>query len=489
MVAERKSKRVIFTPCPPSPARRAIDPSENNRTDAWLNAWLTDLSVIYPELADDIPGYAKALHKLGYINERRLAFMHTGDPVSELKAALKINGVLAKALVDEGLGLHPREEDDAPTPVRSIRSRSNSRSRSPSKRKFGVFNDQLKGTNTCSASELKRFLESLLCFIYGQSDELGAILCQFCLDPGMGDVAFNMLQAKVSERLQRQLAAVIMPALPKQMGEAMSAQHQPGVYGMVLLRAVCAHHYGPHAIKAKLLAAANLCYNEVVPVTQKCDLREHLDAHLRGLQFLEDAGQALGDAMKMVGLHKLVSELKLLPEIEAARNIHERTSSVWECKDLLVLLDKRANEWLLLDPSPAQHVAAAAGHIANCHLWMKGDCPTPDCIFKHDPMYKGRSDLIPNCSVLKQKGFCDRPACTFNHPKQSAKAARQLATKLAQQAALVANGSPVPAPIVPAPNPVPNSEISELKAMIASLVQQGAQQTALIAAILADDDD
>ena len=63
MVAERKSKRVIFTPCPPSPARRAIDPSENNRTDAWLNAWLTDLSVIYPELADDIPGYAKALHK------------------------------------------------------------------------------------------------------------------------------------------------------------------------------------------------------------------------------------------------------------------------------------------------------------------------------------------------------------------------------------------------------------------------------------------
>ena len=85
----------------------------------------------------------------------------------------------------------------------------------------------------------------------------------------MGDVAFSLLQAKVSERLQRQLAAVIMPALPKQMGEAMSAQHQPGVYGMVLLRAVCAHHYGPHAIKAKLLAAANLCYNEVNKVHSK----------------------------------------------------------------------------------------------------------------------------------------------------------------------------------------------------------------------------
>ena len=47
---------------------------------------------------------------------------------------------------------------------------------------------------------------------------------------------------------------------------------------MALLRAVCAHHYGPHAIKAMLLAAANLCYNEVVPVTQKCDLREHLSS-------------------------------------------------------------------------------------------------------------------------------------------------------------------------------------------------------------------
>ena len=58
--------------------------------------------LLYPEFADDIPGYAKALFKLGYTNERRLAFMHTGDPVSEIKAALKTTGVLAKALVDEG---------------------------------------------------------------------------------------------------------------------------------------------------------------------------------------------------------------------------------------------------------------------------------------------------------------------------------------------------------------------------------------------------
>ena len=88
-------KRSIFSPCPPSPARKAIDPSETNRTDAWLVAWLTDLSVLYLELGDDIPGYAKALYKLGYPNERRLAFMHEGDPVSEVKSALKISYCLA----------------------------------------------------------------------------------------------------------------------------------------------------------------------------------------------------------------------------------------------------------------------------------------------------------------------------------------------------------------------------------------------------------
>ena len=142
-------------------------------------------------------------------------------------------------------------------------------------------------------------MESLLIFVYGQSDDLGAILRKFCLDPGMSDTNLELLNAQVSERLQRQLAAAIMPALPTQMGSALSAQLKPGVYGMVLLRAVCAHHYGPMAIKAKLLAAANLCYNGVVPVTQKCELRERLNAHLRALQFLEDAHQKMGDAVTL----------------------------------------------------------------------------------------------------------------------------------------------------------------------------------------------
>jgi len=101
-------------------------------------------------------------------------------------------------------------------------------------------------------------MESLLVFVYGQSDELGTILREFCLDPGMSDTDFELLNAKVSERLQRQLAAALMPALPTQMGQALSAKLKPGVYGVALLRAVCAHHYGPIALKAKLLTAANL---------------------------------------------------------------------------------------------------------------------------------------------------------------------------------------------------------------------------------------
>ena len=381
-------KRLIFTACPPSPARSAI----NDKTEDWILGWLTDLAEPYPDLLDDLPGYAKALCKLGYKTFASLAFMHpefsgaSGDSVAEVQKALKINVVLAKAIVAEGIALHPRDEVRSGARSRSRsppppgpRRRSRSRSPPPQERRWQAYSDKLNGGHTILETELKRFMESLLLFVYGQSDELGAILHKFGQDPGMSDTDFDLLNAQVPERLQRQLAAALMPALPTQMGQALSAKLKPGVYGLVLLRAVCAHHYGPIAIKAKLLTAANLCYNDVVPVTQKCELRERLNAHLRALQFLEDAHQNMGDAMTGVGLLKLVSQLQLQPEIDAARNIHERNSLVWESKDLLELLEKRANEWLLLPPS-GKHVVAAAGpsagpstgHVANCHKWMNG---------------------------------------------------------------------------------------------------------------------
>ena len=75
----------------------------------------------------------------------------------------------------------------------------------------------------------------------------------------MGDTCtdFNMPNGQVSGGLQRQLAAVLMPALPTQMGEGSVSASQTGrLYGVTLLRVVCAHHYGPGAIKARLLTAA-----------------------------------------------------------------------------------------------------------------------------------------------------------------------------------------------------------------------------------------
>ena len=107
----------------------------------------------------------------------------------EVRNALKINIVLAKATVSEGLALHPRD--------RRRQSRSRSRSRAPPRRsrsppehklRWQIFSDKPNGGHTCVESELKRFMGSLLCFVYGQSDELGAVLREFCLDPGMGDV-------------------------------------------------------------------------------------------------------------------------------------------------------------------------------------------------------------------------------------------------------------------------------------------------------------
>ena len=113
-----------------------------------ISRYFTQNSVtIFRRYSGLIPGYAKALSKLGYLNERRLAFMHDGDPVSEIKSALKISHILAKAIVDEGLGLHPRAEAAVVAPPsRHLRSRSRSprsRSRSPSKKRFGTFNSKV----------------------------------------------------------------------------------------------------------------------------------------------------------------------------------------------------------------------------------------------------------------------------------------------------------------------------------------------------------
>jgi len=99
-------KRSIFTACPPSPARSAVDPT----TADYISTWLSDLAAVYPDLQADLPGYSKALCGIGYKTFASLAFMHpefSGDAVTEVQKALKINIVLAKAIDAEAPALHP----------------------------------------------------------------------------------------------------------------------------------------------------------------------------------------------------------------------------------------------------------------------------------------------------------------------------------------------------------------------------------------------
>ena len=72
------TKRVIFTPCPPSPARDAADPKHED----WITSWIADLSILYPGPNTDVPGFAKALCKLGYDNHANLASFYIGDLVT-----------------------------------------------------------------------------------------------------------------------------------------------------------------------------------------------------------------------------------------------------------------------------------------------------------------------------------------------------------------------------------------------------------------------
>ena len=162
MVAQRR----IFNPCPPSPARAALDPKDAE----YIITWLTDLAGLYPDLHADLPGYAKALCAIGYKTFASLAFLHpefSGDSVAEVQKALKINVVLAKAIVAEGIALHPRDEVRSGARSRSRsppqsgpRRRSRSRSPPPHERRWQAYSDKLNGGHTILASQ--RNLEDLL---------------------------------------------------------------------------------------------------------------------------------------------------------------------------------------------------------------------------------------------------------------------------------------------------------------------------------------
>ena len=172
---------------------------------------LLDFTQIYTLTFRDTPRHSDCA--IGYKTFASLAFLHpefSGDSVAEVQKALKINVVLAKAIVAEGIALHPRDEvrssarsrnGSRSPPPPGPRRRSRSRSPPPQERRWQAYSDKLNGGHTILETELKRFMESLLLFVYGQSDELGAILHKFGQDPGMSDTDFDLLNAQVPERL------------------------------------------------------------------------------------------------------------------------------------------------------------------------------------------------------------------------------------------------------------------------------------------------
>ena len=144
-------KWLHFTPCPPSPARSVVDP----KSEEWILTWLSDLSVIYPDLLDDLPGYAKALCKLGYKTLASLAYLWLSCTPSfratqlrrsrlrsrstscwQKPSSLKQSPFTRPILADPA---HPRSRSRSQSPPQRRRSRSPP----PQERRWQAYGDKL----------------------------------------------------------------------------------------------------------------------------------------------------------------------------------------------------------------------------------------------------------------------------------------------------------------------------------------------------------
>ena len=77
--------------------------------------------------------------------------------------------------------------------------------------------------------------------------------------------------------------------------------------------------------------------------------------------------------MIISGLNTLVQPLMLAPELQAAANVVENSGRLWTSKDLIAILQRKGEEWLML-PAYTEVAALAGGgvlrHMATCHNWM-----------------------------------------------------------------------------------------------------------------------
>ena len=185
--------------------------------------------------------------------------------------------------------------------------------------------------------------------------------------------------------------------------------------------------------------------------------------------------------MAIRGLMLLVQHLPLATEIEATKNIVENADKKWTLQDLTKILQKRAAEWLML-PSANEVAAVSVNrnpkryHLPTCHNWLalvaKGFCTRKDCPYEH-VLQNTKDVLISSHSAIQDKGNCTRHNCIFKHLPDAT-----LPQAPAQEVAAAATQ----------PNQH-TSELDELKAMVRTLMKEGADQKALITAILASEEE
>ena len=255
-------------PIPESPARQQAD----ILLPEYIGAWVRDQK---PSIAKNSTDITNKLIEMGFESKDDLKRMrdHT-----VLMAALGINYVQAMALVDDAMAMHHQPTDSpsaAPIMVdRTLPPVPPVRKLVPYEAWTGKM-EVPPGSHVCSEAELHRWMAALLCFVEAQSPILGPILREFCINPGMQDPEYNNLHAKIPEFDDRQLAHAISGSIPSSMQERITTTLGIAALGLDILRQVTAVHYGSSAIKFKIKAAADLCYNkgrkDLVPVCNRMD--------------------------------------------------------------------------------------------------------------------------------------------------------------------------------------------------------------------------
>ena len=413
MVAETRNTPSV-QPIPASPARKIADPE----TAAWIHGWLQGFPACISGQADTL---TPKLEALGFTSYDSLMWM---TDIADL-TSIGVPVIHAKMMIKDAKAHFPSPKSKSASPPRVTPT--------PTRKPFLNWSDRMVGTHICTKQELLRWLMALLFFIEAQSDTLGPILRAFCLDPGMPQIAYLALHAQIPSWEQRQLAATIISSIPPAMFILVSASlpNMIAADGLDILLAICKPHYGAIAIKAQIQAATDLCLHHIPVLTHMSQLQLALNNHLQGLALLKQHGEQFGDAMIRAGLMTLVRPLKLADEIKVATDCLEGAGGTFTSVTLIALIQKRASEGLMI-PSTAKETAAAAsagfrapyGHHTQCHSWMaKSICPRGEaCSWAHDPAFKGRTDLVPNCPRQAAEGKCSINNCYYKHPTPSGSA-------------------------------------------------------------------